>query len=548
MAQACGHCGQLHEAYLTMCPITGARLGSATYTMVNEDELLVGNVIAERYHLRDILGQGSTGTVFGAVHVQFARPAAVKVIRPRYATRDAALRLFQTEARAAFAVSHPSLCEIFDIGTLPDGAPFFVSELLEGDTLASRLGKERFSTAAGVDLMMQLLSVMEAVHARDLILRDLRPQNVFLAYRRGCRPLVKILDFGLSRLIPIEKLQTEWNALRGAVGASDVSGGLAIPFYLSPERTRGEHGIEPSSDIFIAATIFYEALTGQKPFNGPSWNALLAQIAQGQPTPLAVLRPDIPEALAALVMRALSSKPRSRPSAREMQDELRAAFEAPRRGSVPMRAPAASTVTVTVPEPSVAVAVADKRASFGKLPIPLPLPPAALGAQRPTEEVPVSRRVTDKPAPSPALHSLDELYDDETSTDRKQIDVTLAARLERTGTLETQPHEPAAAVDEASADHPVRTVRPPPAGDLDIDVDVDFPVEHDDPATSRGADLAALLGLSTKRRTDGEEETETMQLTPEMRERIEQMAKGAAETSSAEETNRPPPTRRLKPV
>ena len=542
MAQACGHCGQLHEAYLAICPITGARLGSATYTVVNEDEdeILVGSIIAERYHVRDILGQGSTGTVFGALHVQFDRGAAMKVIRPRYTTLDAAQRLFQTETRAALAVSHPSLCEIFDIGTLPDGAPFFVSELLAGDTLASRLGKERFSTAAGVDLMMQLLSVMEAVHAKDLLLRDLRPQNIFLAHRRGCRPVVKILDFGLSRLIPLEKVQAEWNALRGAVGASDTSGGLSVPFYLSPERTRGEHGIEPTSDIFIAAVIFYEALTGQKPFNGPSWNALLAQIAQSQPTHLGVLRPDVPEAVCALVMRALSSKPRSRPAtAREMQDELRSAFEAPRRGSASMRSMPAIPVTVaepSIPNPNahggppssdrdrdrtrVVPGAGDtaKRSSFGKLPLPMPLPPSALGA-RPLHEHLAQTR------------PMEELYDDGTGSGRKHVDVTLSGE---------------SPIDEASADHPIRTVRPPPAGDLDIDVD--FPMEDDDAATSRGDELADLLGLSMKRRTDGEEETETMQLTPEVRARIEQMTRTAAEAASAtEDTNRPPPTRRLKP-
>jgi serine/threonine-protein kinase len=536
MAQACGHCGQLHEAYLTMCPITGARLGSASYTVVNEDEILVGNIIAERYHVRDILGQGSTGTVFGALHVQFDRGAAMKVIRPRYTTLDAARRIFQTETRAALAISHPSLCEIFDIGTLPDGAPFFVSELLQGDTLGSRLGKERFSTAAGVDLMMQVLSAMEAVHAKDLLFRDLRPQNIFLAHRRGCRPVVKILDLGLSRLIPLEKVQAEWNALRGAVGASDVSGGLSIPFYLSPERTRGEHGIEPSSDIFIAAVIFYEALTGQKPFNGPSWNALLQQIAGSQPTPLSVLRPDVPEAVGALVMRAMSSKPKSRPaSAREMQDELRSAFEAPRRGSASMRSvpvsptggvepsshggPSTDRDRTGVVSPAAGaggpgLGDTTKRASFGKLPLPLPLPPSVLGARNAPEH-------------SEQTRPLEALYDDETGTGAKHVDLS---------------------IDEASADHPIRTVRPPPAADIDIDVDVDFPMDHDDAATSRGDELADLLGLSGKRRTDGEEETETMQLTPEVRARIEQMTKAAAEAASAtEDTNRPPPTRRLKP-
>ena len=130
MAPACRHCGKHHDSFLTVCPVTGGRLGSATYTLVNEDEALVGSVVAERYHVRDILGQGSTGTVFGTVHMHFDRPSAMKVLRPRYTMLDTVQRVFHGETRAALGISHPSLCEVFDIGTLPDGAPFFVMERL----------------------------------------------------------------------------------------------------------------------------------------------------------------------------------------------------------------------------------------------------------------------------------------------------------------------------------------------------------------------------------------------------------------------------------
>ena len=524
MAAACGHCGQLHESYLTVCPITGGRLGSASYTLVNEDEMLVGTVVGERYQVRDILGQGSTGTVFGTVHVHFERNAAMKVLRPRFAMLDTVQRVFHNEARLAFSVSHPSLCEVFDIGTLPDGAPFFVMERLEGDTLASRLGRERFSIAAAVDLMMQLLSVMEVVHARDLLLRDLRPQNIFLVNRRGCRPVLKLMDFGLSRLIPLEKVQQQWDGLRAAVGANDGSGVLSIPYYLSPERTRGEQGLEPTSDIFVAAAILYEALTGQKPFNGATWSTLLAQIAQAQPTPLGVLRPDVPEDLGALVMRALSSHPRARPpSAREMQDELRGVFEAPRRGSASMRtAPvnaAADPGSHTPPRND----RSDNLTPFvGRPPMPVPRPAAGVRPEPPM--APLTSTLMSRPAAAqtdrPGRRA-EELYDDETSTDRQ--DVTMMAQ----------------AVDEASADHPVRTVRPPSAVDIEIDI-----VIEQDPATSRGGDLGDAL-LRSKRRSDEDDETETMQLTPEVRRRIELMTKQQLPGASVEDPTRPPPTRRL---
>jgi serine/threonine-protein kinase len=553
MAEACRHCGQPHEPYVTVCPITGGRLGTATYTVVDEDELLVGSVVAERYHVRDILGQGSTGTVFGTQHMLFGRSAALKVLRPRYTTLDTLHRVFQQESRSALSVSHPSLCEVFDLGTLPDGAPFFVMEKLEGDTLGARLGRERFSTAAAVDLMMQLLAVMDAVHARDLLLRDLRPQNVFLAQRRGCRPVVKVLDFGLARLIPLEKIESAWNSLRAVVGANDASGLLSIPYYLSPERARGEQAVERASDIFVLAVLCYEALTAQKPFSASSWAGLMQQIVRAQPTPLGVLRPDVPTELQELLARALSPNPRARPqTARDMQDELRTVFEGPRRGSSQVRAAQVSAAQASAAQPSAAqpsaaqpsAAVSTARpssrgdraespASFETVPgLPGSRPLPSSQVRRAQEETAPSH-ATDRPT---ALHRVGDEYEDETRTDQK-LAVTAAELLE------------AGMIDEASADHPIRTVRPPrpPAPEIEIEVEVDQGLlDQEEPKTSRGTDLATALGLAAGKARDAEEEEETatMQLTPEVRARIEQMTKAARGPASAiEDSTRPPPTR-----
>jgi serine/threonine-protein kinase len=510
MAAPCGHCGQFHEAFMTTCPATGARLAGGTYTLVSSDELLVGNVIGERYHVRDILGQGSTGTVFGTVHAHFNRLGAMKVLRPRFTSLDTLQRVFHGDARAAFSVVHPSLCEVYDIGSLPDGAPFFVMEKLEGDSLASRLGRERFSTAAAVDLLMQLLSVMEAVHARELLFRDLRPQNIFLAHRRGCRPVLKVLDFGLSRLVPLEKVQVQWDALRAVAADDDQTGALSVPYYLSPERIRSEQGLEPTNDLFAAAIIFYEALTGQRPFTGSTWSELVADIAQGQPIPISVLRPDLPDELAALVMRSLSSKPRARPgSAREMQDELRAIFEERKRGSTSMRSATVATATEAA-APSSRSHVEPSRDNL-----------------TPYVGLPVSSRTLHTAAPAPR----DDAFEDETRTDRKKFEVP--ERFE-----EPTRAVPSPAVDEASADHPIRTVRPPAGVDIDIDVDLE-PESH----TSRGDALTAILGAAANQ-PNQDEETATMQLTPELRARIEQMSRPGTPAVPVDDS-RPPPTRRM---
>ena len=294
---------------------------------------LVGKVLGERYRIGEMLGSGVTGMVFSAEHVTFARPCAVKVIRARHATPDLVSRVFHGDGLAAWALPHPSLVEVFDIGGLPDGTPYCVMERLDGESLQARIGRERLSLAAAIDMMMQLMSAIVALHARELLLRDLRPNNVFLVHRRGCRPLVKLLDVGLARLTPLEKLQEEWATL-GPLASGQ-------PHYLSPERARGEHMVEVASDLFVAGAIFYEALTGQRAFDGASWRAIVDAVCSADARPLHERRADVSLELGHFVARAMAQNPRRRPAtAKEMQDELRAIFEDARKQSVSI--PAAS--------------------------------------------------------------------------------------------------------------------------------------------------------------------------------------------------------------
>lgn len=598
------------------------RAATSRSTVVGEDEALVGNVVAERYQVGDVLGQGSTGTVFGVTHTSFNRPAAMKVLRPRYAPPDLVSRVFHGEARAAWSVTHPGLCEVFDIGTLPDGAPFFVMERLEGETLATRIGRERLSLAASVDMMMQLLSAIAAIHARDLLLRDLRPQNIYLAHRRGCRPLLKILDFGLARLSAIDLIQRDWDQIYEAGGTSSGTGPHAIPYYLSPERARGEHGVEPASDLFVAAAIFYEALAGERAFTGSSFESLLVEVCAGKPVPLHERRPEITPELSAFIARALSPNPRNRPAnAKEMQDELRSTFEGSRRGStsipiVPVANPssdpphAGASLTGPLPaeESTFASMVASPMVGSGgrdapptnpppKPPIKLTVPhrtaSSELNAATVKREIPVTAEI-----PSP----YDE-YKDETETKREpaglaEAAVAAAEALGGPTSSQTDPggillsmneedvatqarrvdirqlvREAAASasassspvVDEASAEASDRTVPPPPptSGESSIEVDVsglDIPQTlpgGEEPRTiSRKAPTAALAKSITPEIEEEEEETETMELNPELRARVDQLMaqKGTIDRKRPTGTGLPaiapqplPPPPRTKP-
>jgi len=578
MVQACRRCGQVHDPY-------GPCGGPATHrtTLVGADEALVGSVVAERYVIGEVLGKGTTGTVFHATHVSFARPAAMKMLRPRYADSDVVSRVFHGEARAAWSVTHPSLCEVFDIGALADGTPFFVMERLEGETLATRIRRERLSVGAGVDVAMQILSAISAIHARDLLLRDLRPQNVFLSFRRGCRPVVKILDFGLARLTPLDRLHAEWEAVRAAAGASDAGGSTAIPYYLSPERARSEHGIEPASDLFVLGIILYESLTGHRPFQGKSLDDVLQQIQGGRPRPLSELRPDVSPDLSQFVMRALSANPRKRPaSAKEMQDELRGIFEARRSPTSPMQsmappltpssgthAPGAPPAPPTSTPRSGIVAPAAVYATPNAASAPM-LSPLARSAGPASPQVaamkaalltvdtapdfrPVGARVVDPPDPyeetqtkrglsEDAIPNLDAepLADEDLSTQARRFDIAeFEARVELPklhGDAYGDPGDEGSTAsnrlhsylhDEASADNTDRTVPPPPPDGIDVAFEeaVDRTIELIDAGLSRLDTPDGLQRKTLGRPPEGaeEEETETMELTPELRARVEQL-------------------------
>jgi eukaryotic-like serine/threonine-protein kinase len=580
------------------------RVATSRSTVVGEDEALVGNVVAERYQVGDVLGQGSTGTVFGVTHTSFNRPAAMKVLRPRYAPPDLVTRVFHGEARAAWSVTHPGLCEVFDIGTLPDGAPFFVMERLEGETLAARISRERLSLAASVDMMMQLLSAIAAIHARDLMLRDLRPQNIYLAHRRGCRPLLKILDFGLARLSAIDLIQRDWDQIYEAGGTSSGTGPHAIPYYLSPERARGEHGVEPASDLFVAAAIFYEALAGERAFTGSSFDSLLIQVCAGKPVPLHERRPDLSPELSAFIARALSPNPRSRPTnAKEMQDELRATFEGGRgRGStsvaaVPIANPSAPSsdhphATSTAPPAAEESTFASMVASPSMIgsgtntnnppTSPPPKPPIKLTVPNRELNAPTVKRELAVTAEIPKAY--DE-YKDETETKREPAGLAEAAvaaadammgmgmgmgpassQTDPGGILVSMNEEDVAtqarrvdvrqlardardaasshsSIDEASAEASDRTVPPPSlnaataAGESSIEVDVSglglpqsLPGSEEPRTISRKAPASAIA--KSKRAAEDprspeieeeDEETETMELNPELRARVDQL-------------------------
>jgi serine/threonine-protein kinase len=281
---------------------------------------LIGVTLGERYRVTGILGEGGMGTVYDAEHLGLGRGVAIKVLNPAQAKKRVAVKRFQQEARAAGAIGHPNICEVYDLGQLEDGSPFLVMEKLVGQTLADRINREGglpFDDVA--DVMIQVLSGLIAAHDKGIVHRDIKPENIFLARRVGCPPIAKILDFGVSKMMPAYA--------NGDDNLDLTRTGMVMgtPYYMSPEQARGQRDLDGRVDVYACGVMMYEAVAGKRPFLAPNYNALLLAIINTSPRPLVDLRTATPPDLDAVVRRAMARQRDDRyVSAMQMMRDLQA--------------------------------------------------------------------------------------------------------------------------------------------------------------------------------------------------------------------------------
>ncbi len=274
---------------------------------------LIGQVLGGKYRAIRVLGEGGMGTVYECEHVAIHRRVAVKVLNAAQARKKASLARFQNEAHVAGAIGHPNICEIYDMGELDDNSPFLVMELLTGETLADRIASEGALPFDDiVDIISQVLSGLVAAHEKSVIHRDIKPENVFLTQRPGLPPMIKLLDFGISKMGGGEELHL---TRTGMV--------MGTPYYMSPEQARGDRKLDHRVDIYATGVMTYECLTGRRPFIAANYNALLVQILTGSPRPLHDLRPAVSDGFADFVSKAMHRDRNHRfQDAAEMQREL----------------------------------------------------------------------------------------------------------------------------------------------------------------------------------------------------------------------------------
>ena len=268
------------------------------------------------YTIVDFVGAGGMGEVYRARDARIGRDVAIKVIPPVIAGDPERLKRFEQEARAAGALNHPNVLTIYDVG-IQEGALYVVYELLEGETLRSRLGEGALPRRKAIEYARQIAAGLAAAHDKGIIHRDLKPENVFLT-RDG---RIKILDFGLAKLASPEGFASDGTALAALSPHRESGKILGTPGYMAPEQLRGGV-VDHRADLFNLGTILYEMLTGQRPFRGRTTHEILIAILNDDPIETPESGGKFDPSLARLLRRCLEKNPYER-----VQSALDLAFD-----------------------------------------------------------------------------------------------------------------------------------------------------------------------------------------------------------------------------
>ncbi len=269
-------------------------------------------LLAGKYRLGRLLGEGGMGAVYEAEHTGLGSRVAIKLLS-EHIQNERAIARFRREARAMAAVRHDNVVTVTDTGTDEEGTPFLVMELLEGESLNALIKRERkLSAEAAAAVAVQILGGLAAAHERGIVHRDLKPGNVFLAWASEGERRVKILDFGISKFA--EAATHELTAEGTMIGT---------PHYMAPEQARGDKDVDARADLYAVGVLLYRMVAGRLPYNKKPSEGLYEEILGGNPPRPRELAPDLPEPLEAVILKAMSLEPADRyPTARAMRAAL----------------------------------------------------------------------------------------------------------------------------------------------------------------------------------------------------------------------------------
>jgi serine/threonine-protein kinase len=310
--KVCPVCQREYPAGAANCSEDGVPLVAMVADVHRRSEDLVGQIVEGRYKIERIIGKGGMGTVYACRHVVVGKVAAMKVLKTGVERSDGVLQRFVREAQTANLLKSRHIVEVSDFGQLPSGAFFVVMELLEGQDLAHAM-RAGLGRREMVHVFTQVAETLQLAHERGIVHRDLKPDNVFLVHEGGDPLFVKLLDFGIAKI-----LHGEGNTS----GLTETGVILGTPYYMSPEQARAE-AVDHRSDIYALGVMMYRAFAGRLPFVADSTMGVLTRHITEAPQPPSEIS-QVDQATERMILRCLAKKPEYRfQSMREVADALR---------------------------------------------------------------------------------------------------------------------------------------------------------------------------------------------------------------------------------
>ncbi len=266
-----------------------------------------GEVVGGRYRIERIVAEGGMGVIVAAHHLELEEKVAIKFLKEEFASRPEIVGRFAREAKAAARIKCEYTPTVFDVGISQERGPYIVMEYLEGEDLELVLDTSgRLPFARATELIMQACEAIAVAHANGVIHRDIKPANLFLVRGDQNMPVVKVLDFGVS------KTALTGNMFGGAISLVKTQTLVGSPIYMSPEQIRGKEEIGFTADVWSLGAVLYELVTGVTAFNGSSITELCASVLESEPAPITDRVPDVPAGLAETVMRCLEKNAKER--------------------------------------------------------------------------------------------------------------------------------------------------------------------------------------------------------------------------------------------
>ncbi|MDX6444968.1 MAG: eukaryotic-like serine/threonine-protein kinase [Blastocatellia bacterium] len=292
--KVCPLCGKEYSDTSTLCTLDAEVLQSL-------EDPLVGQTLAEKYLIEELIKRGGMGAVYRGKHVMMDKTVAIKVLRPALAGDDAVVARFSREAKAASRISHPHAVSVTDFGESENGVVFLVMEYLDGRTLKDIIRSEGpLPLDRIVEIIRQVSGALDAAHHQGVVHRDLKSDNIMLSQTNG-GDWAKVLDFGIA------KIQQPEGARDNDITAANLV--IGTPQYMSPEQCSQSGPIDARSDVYSLGVIVFEMLSGRVPFTGESPTVIMMKQVQDDPPSIRELRPDLPAGVDSLIKKALAKQP-----------------------------------------------------------------------------------------------------------------------------------------------------------------------------------------------------------------------------------------------